>query len=112
MFKVGKKAKIIIVVEIYTLYSARAGGLLDLAIKLQSLFGDYFYEIINSCMLVVTKVNLEPQTLFNIKGKLKKFTDASIDLKKEAKILIDTLITKDRIKIFPVPTQINDSVID
>jgi hypothetical protein len=35
MFRVGKKAKIIIIVEVFTLYSARAGGLIDLAVKLQ-----------------------------------------------------------------------------
>jgi hypothetical protein len=63
-------------------------------------------------MLVVTKVDLNYQPLSDIKGRLSQFSGANIYLQKEARTLINTLVSNDRIRLLPIPTQINDSLID
>ena len=70
MFRIGSKAKIIIIVDCYTIYCGRSGVLIDLTVKLKQLFGEQFQEIINSCLLVVTKIDLNKMSLPNIRGKL------------------------------------------
>jgi len=70
MFEIGRKARIIIVVEYSTLTSQRGGGLFDISSKLRELFGRYFKDIINSCMLVVTKVDLEKDSASDVRGLL------------------------------------------
>ena len=42
MFKVGSKAKIIVMIEFPTLQSSRGKGLADVAVQLHSLFGSKF----------------------------------------------------------------------
>ena len=112
MFKVGSRAKIIIVVEWFTLYSGRGGVIIDLAAKLQQLFGDYFNEIITSCIMVVTKIDYNNIRLEDIKGILNDIAEANVDFTPEARLLLETLLRFERILCFPVPTQINDEVID
>ena len=62
MFKVGSKARVVIVVEHPTLMSARGGGFVEVAMKLRQLFKEDFKDIIYSCLLVVTKLPLSIMT--------------------------------------------------
>lgn len=57
MFRLGSKAKIIIVVEVSSLLSARGGAFVDVALRLRELFANEFIQVINSCFLLVSKVN-------------------------------------------------------
>ena len=57
MFKVGSKARIIVVVEYSSLIQARGGCFVEVANMLRDLFKDDFSHFINSCLLVITKVN-------------------------------------------------------
>lgn len=57
MFRLGSKAKIIIVVEVSSLLSARGGAFVDVALRLRELFANDFFQVVNSCFLLVSKVN-------------------------------------------------------
>ena len=57
MFKVGSKARIIIVVEYFSLMHARGGAFVEVASMLRDLFKDDFSHVLNSCLLVITKVH-------------------------------------------------------
>ena len=59
MFCRGSKAKIIMMVEIGSVMSARGGPLVDIAKRLRELFKNDFRQIINSCGLIVSKVNMD-----------------------------------------------------
>lgn len=58
MFRKGSKAKIIMMVETGSLYSGRGGPLVDLTKRLRELFQNDFRQIINSCGLIISKINI------------------------------------------------------
>ena len=57
MFKRGGKTKILLVMEQSTLFSARGGSLVDVAVRLRELFPKDFRNLVHSIMIVVSKVN-------------------------------------------------------
>ena len=57
MFKRGGKTKIVLVMEQSTLFSARGGSLVDVAVRLRELFPKDFKNLVHSIMIVVSKVN-------------------------------------------------------
>ena len=59
MFKVGSQAKIIIVIEQSSLMSTKGRAVVDVAVQLFKLFENEYDRVINSCMLVVTKIDME-----------------------------------------------------
>jgi len=59
MFCRGSDAKIIMMVEIGTVIAGRGGPLVDIAKRLRELFQNDFRQIINSCGLIISKVNLD-----------------------------------------------------
>ena len=59
MFKRGGKTKIILVLEQSTLFSARGGSLVDVAIRLRELFPRDFNNIVQSVMIIISKANTE-----------------------------------------------------
>jgi hypothetical protein len=54
----GTKAKIIIMVEIGSLMSAKGGTMADIAKRLRQFCNNDFRQIINSCGLIASKINL------------------------------------------------------
>jgi hypothetical protein len=58
MFRKGNNARIILMVEFSSLQSARGGALVEAAKRLYQLFSNDFQKIIYSCILMVSKVNL------------------------------------------------------
>ena len=59
MFRRGTKAKIVLVIECSTLISARGGNLSEIAKRLLELFPRDYATLINSIMILVTKVTTE-----------------------------------------------------
>ena len=59
MFKVGSQAKIIIVIEQSSLMSTKGRAVVDVAVQLFKLFENEYDRVINSCMLVVTKLDMK-----------------------------------------------------
>lgn len=59
MFKRGGKTKIILVLEQSTLFSARGGSLVDVAIRLRELFPRDFNNLVQSVMIIISKANTE-----------------------------------------------------
>ena len=59
MFVRGAKTRIILVIEQSTLYSARGGNLVDVAVRLHELFPVDFNNLVHSCMILITKANIE-----------------------------------------------------
>lgn len=57
MFKVGSKVRIIILVESSTIMSTRGGGFVEVAVRLRKLFGKAFVNVINSCLLMISKID-------------------------------------------------------
>lgn len=57
MFKRGGKTKILLVMEQSTLFSARGGSLVDVAVRLRELFPKDFKNLVHSIMIVVSKVD-------------------------------------------------------
>ena len=76
MFQLGRQAKILVLIEFPTLQSSRGKGVADVARQLSKLFDRNFNQVINSCLLVVTKVDTRTpdidqkirETLFEISG--------------------------------------------
>ena len=59
MFRRGTKAKIVLVIECSTLISGKGGNLPEIAKRLLELFPWDFSTLINSVMIMVTKVNTD-----------------------------------------------------
>ena len=57
MFRIGCKARIVMVVEISSLLSAKGGGLVEVAQRFRELFKNDFRQLVHSCLLVVSKIN-------------------------------------------------------
>lgn len=72
MFRVGTKAKIIILVELSSLMSGRGGAFADVAVRLRQLFGRDFRHVIEACVLVVSKVNYHFMTLDDVIDNVKE----------------------------------------
>jgi hypothetical protein len=56
MFRLGIRAKFVLVVEVSSLQSAKAGGLVDVTHRFIELFRPNFEEVVGSCILLITKV--------------------------------------------------------
>ena len=72
MFKIGSRAKILIMVEVSSIFSARGEAFVKIARKLKELFQNDFAQIINSCLLVVSKVNLHQLSDADIKKNIEE----------------------------------------
>ena len=57
MFQKYGRVKILIVIEQSSLFSARGGSLVDVAKRLKEFFPKDFKKLINSVMMVVSKIN-------------------------------------------------------
>lgn len=56
MFRVGTKVRLIIIVDWKTVGSVKGGGIVEIAVGLHKLFGADFKNIVNSCLLIITKI--------------------------------------------------------
>lgn len=75
MFKLGMESKICIVIDHGSLQTARGGLLIQVVKRLIELFDQNFSNIMNSCILVVSKVNLfefSPAEIYNQVKQIKK----------------------------------------
>lgn len=59
MFQRGAKTRIILVIEYFALIVGRGGTLVDFAVRLRELFPADFSNIVQSCMILITKANIE-----------------------------------------------------
>lgn len=66
MFRVGSKIRIVIMIEMESLTASRGGGLVEIATQLHKLFGKEFKNVINSCLLIVSKTNEAVMTMEEI----------------------------------------------
>ena len=57
MFPKYGRVKLLIVIEQSSLFSAKGGGLVDVAVRLRELFPRDFSNLVHSIMIVVSKVN-------------------------------------------------------
>lgn len=107
MFKVGIKAKIVIMVEISSLLSSRGGSFVQVTQRLRELFQNDFRQIINSCVLVISKVHPSIYTREDIIGTIREISQQNKNLKPEEAMLLMELVEKKRIHVMPTPDSIH-----
>jgi hypothetical protein len=93
MFRIGSAAKIVIMVEMSSLLSARGGAFVDVALRLRALFQEDFRMIVGSCLLVITKQIDAVMTKQEIIGTIEEISQDNKNLKVEGVMLLKSLIS-------------------
>ena len=85
---------------------------MDVAVQLHKLFGTTFREVINSCLLIISKVDENVATMEELIGCIREIGEANQKLGTEGAMLIKTLINQNKIIGFPIPGKMNDHTLD
>ena len=112
MFKRGGKTKIILVIEQSTLFSARGGSLVDIAVRLRELFPKDFNSLVHSIMIVISKVNPDDFEEDDIVSKISSITNQNQNLPQECQMMLNTIVQFRRVVIFPYPKYMNPDKIN
>ena len=112
MFQKGIKTKIILTIDINTLRSGRGGNLPAIARRLLDLFPKDFKVLMNSIMIVVTKVNPEDDSIEDLVERIDEINKSNANIPAECSILLNTIVEKKNVRIFPFPRFIDNQAID
>lgn len=112
MFREGNQVKILLTIEISTLKSGRGGKLAEIAIRLLELFGQDFNYLLNSIMILVTKVNPEDYSHEDIREILTEITNSNENMPLECKGILNTILERNNILIIPFPKYVDNDKIN
>lgn len=98
-------------IEFSSLGSARGKTLVDVANRLYELFPSDFSNLVQSIVLVVSKVNTDEDELDCIIDEIKDIVSKNENISPQAQIVMRTLVEKKSVILFPLPKFINPGVI-
>ena len=85
---------------------------MDVAAQLHKMFGASFNQVINSCLLIISKVGATESTFQELIGCIEQISQQNSSVSPEGVMLMKTLIAQKRIAEFPTPRNINDDTIN
>ena len=104
LFEENQKMKIIIVLEFASLINGRGETLIEVANRLAKLFPDDYMKLIDSIVLVCSKVDPENE-LEDILEEMKEILSLNKNISEPGKMLMKTIIEFQRVRIFPIPKE-------
>ena len=102
-------------VEWASLQSSRGKTIVDVANRLLELFPVDFKNLIHSIVLVVSKVNAEEvpeEALDDVIEEVNKIVSTNENITDQARMVVQTLVEKKSVALFPLPKFIDDEVIE
>ncbi len=99
-----------IVVEINSIFSSRGGCLVDIMQRLAEFFREDLTMMINSIMLILSKVNTDDSPPDFVIGQITQICEINQNLDASTKTLLRNLIRNKKIMIFPQPDKIKNHI--
>lgn len=107
MFQRGTQTKIIMVIEYPTLQAGRGNSFPEVANRLATLFPKDFDRLINSIMLLVTKVPLSMIKEQEIIEEIEEINSTNKNMEIKCKTMIERIVAQRNIFIMPIPSDMN-----